>query len=561
MDRICPLSRSIKPPARYLIPRRARPVSYSQRWLRRLTTPALALVVLALGGSSQALAQQDVSPNGIGDPNLVRDPFGPMSAPDRYTFFPPPSPVYGAAPAGSATGRMLGGWRRNPPVKAPENLSPYVNEFFYPALGTRLSHDSLSGTLQKRLDEYRQRRDTLADELRNKIVSLQPEDVPTRERHLREFAQTQTAKIVALESDAESLRHDMVTGKGMFSVNADWNQGREWKLGSLKIGPGSARLAQIAEVQVLRATAYFQDGLSVEQRALALELWMELRRKIPGAGAGRPPQVATGTEDDPLVIFFSPAPARVLLPQNLTSELRDKVGKYSGELDALKRELRETIVAQDQAEPSDRTKALYALATRQVPRLAALENLAEEIRHGMAALPPPPPPAPPVKLPPATEAHLAKFLADRRALEREHMQYVQNEMAKLNAAHRGPDMAKITFHDDFRERNADRYAALEEENKALFAEMTVAARGMTDPQTGKPMDAMTLLQQVVASDQRFDKIAREETLYSDYKAAMFEPGLSPEQRRLLYGRGLVNLAQGLPDGVPMPEGERLLPIY
>ena len=38
--------------------------------------------------------------------------------------------------------------------------------------------------------------------------------------------------------------------------------------------------------------------------------------------------------------------------------------------------------------------------------------------------------------------------------------------------------------------------------------------------------------------------------YRDYQTAVFQPGLSPEQRRLLFDGALQKLALPLPDGQP-----------
>jgi hypothetical protein len=42
-------------------------------------------------------------------------------------------------------------------------------------------------------------------------------------------------------------------------------------------------------------------------------------------------------------------------------------------------------------------------------------------------------------------------------------------------------------------------------------------------------------------------------IYTNYRIAMLQPGLSPEQRRLLFGYALIGLAQPLPHGEPMPQ--------
>jgi hypothetical protein len=68
------------------------------------------------------------------------------------------------------------------------------------------------------------------------------------------------------------------------------------------------------------------------------------------------------------------------------------------------------------------------------------------------------------------------------------------------------------------------------------------------------MDTAALMRRVNTADAQFEKIGREEVIYKDYRVAMLEPGLSPEQRRLLFGAALAGLAQPLPPGDRMPDG-------
>ena len=85
------------------------------------------------------------------------------------------------------------------------------------------------------------------------------------------------------------------------------------------------------------------------------------------------------------------------------------------------------------------------------------------------------------------------------------------------------------------------------------------ATGQIDAETGKPYTGETLLRSYSLAMERFEFHGREEVIYRGYRIAMLEPGLSAEQRRLLLGAALVNMAQPLPAGEPIPEGSLLLP--
>ena len=75
------------------------------------------------------------------------------------------------------------------------------------------------------------------------------------------------------------------------------------------------------------------------------------------------------------------------------------------------------------------------------------------------------------------------------------------------------------------------------------------ARTHPDQATGLPADPDALLRQFNEAAERFQSIGRQEAIYGNYRIAMLEPGLSPEQRRLLFNAALVGLAQPLPPAV------------
>jgi len=113
---------------------------------------------------------------------------------------------------------------------------------------------------------------------------------------------------------------------------------------------------------------------------------------------------------------------------------------------------------------------------------------------------------------------------------------------------------------DFVRENAARYEALQAEAAAITAALEEVAKSIYDPETKAPMTVVTLRRLLGTSDQAFDKIGREDVIYRDYRTAMLEPGLSVEQRRLLFGQALVGLAQALPSPSRLP-GERFSTVW
>ena len=104
----------------------------------------------------------------------------------------------------------------------------------------------------------------------------------------------------------------------------------------------------------------------------------------------------------------------------------------------------------------------------------------------------------------------------------------------------------------FQNEQGGRYDNLELRYKSLRSSLTTVAEKQTDRKTGRPLNADTLLRQYSASMEEFETFGREAEIYTHYRVAMLQPGLSAEQRRLLFGYALAGLAQPLPFGEIMP---------
>ncbi|HEX2853228.1 MAG TPA: hypothetical protein VHO24_08320 [Opitutaceae bacterium] len=463
----------------------------------------------------------------------------PPSRPESLPIYFPPTPPTLGSPVPLPNPLLT------PAQVAPEALQDYVNEIFYPALSTRITQKKITPRLQQRLDAYRAAKMKLQDELRARLVELRHADPATRSRELAQLARIQNPQIEALEKIADQLREELIRGD-LFHLSIDWNVTRDWRLGkSLFRTAGDAILAQ---QQVMRAAAFYQRGLLPEQRALLREIAIELREANP-----RTAEVNDGVSPP---LFFSPSPARLRLPPGLPEELREKIGRYEKEKSVLKQELRDTVYATDKAYFSvSRTRAIELLAERQWPRLAALEDLAEQIRVDFSYLPNSvaPPAPPPVSA--GLAARIVIYLSEKQAVEAEILakvgqikrQFAIQRIAPGNGSdlklvlspgaqnQKQIDALKATLA-DFNRDIGGRQTDLRKDLDAIRRDLAREAR------LGEGQNIEDLLYDyAVALQQR-----EEWRLYTDYQSAMLTPGLSSPQRRLLFDGAVQKLDLPLP---------------
>jgi hypothetical protein len=311
---------------------------------------------------------------------------------------------------------------------------------------------------------------------------------------------------------------------------------------------------------VVRAAAFFQDGLSIEQRGLLRELAIDLSRRAQ-VGQGRPPS----PHDDPRAMFFSPETARLRPPSPLPPELFTKVGQFNSEKAALKRELLEALIACEKLSEPQRAARFDALGTTQAPRIAALEQQAEEIRRQLVTLAGEPAPwVPPLS--PELRGRIERYNGERNALfadftaaqirtERQAGPAPpafgvpsEERFQAMREALRRRTEARRQAASDFENLNAERIDVLRARYEKIRDNLAEVARDLKDPRSGRSMTLETLLEAYRVAMQRFDAIGREVAMYERYKLAMLEPGLSPGQRRLLFRAVHAGLAQGLPVG-------------
>jgi len=436
---------------------------------------------------------------------------------------------------------------------APPELAAHVNEIFYPALGTRLHTNSVYLDTRAKLDLYRTTKVLLQNELRTTFDRHRESDPAVRRKALEDLARAQTPKIVELEIEAERLRRDLVTR------NTSWSAQRRWHLVD-KVERGYSPL-EIA--MVIRGYTFYQRGLSPEQRRLLREIMMEILAAVDEESG---PESAV-----PDQIWFSPSPARIRLPDELPPELAAKVASYLSRKSALKKELYDRVYSYDGAVLGVFRWSLKALAEKQAPEFAAIEALSEEIRRGLADMPQPPPPDNLSPLPPMMAHRVANVLRDRALAERDATikadaiisRRYDNEV-RVRAGYRFDEAGMRVSVEG--QRNARGIVPPNEEEIVAKVQAELAAVAddygnrlveLLNEQENIRREAAELLgdtrrERVDAALYTTSRIAirrESEDAYRDYRIAVLEPGLSSEQRRMLFDRAVERL------NLPLPRGE------
>ena len=438
----------------------------------------------------------------------------------NLVFFPPSPPPLGSVPAAVDPGDLR--------LAVPADLAPFVTEPFYAPLSAHLAspdpHDWLADRQKQQLEGYRASKGALQAELLARLYTLRDVDAASRRQALEKFAREQTPRLVELENRAEQLRTDLI---------GDGNDGNAGGQG-ISDGPG-------ALAEEMRAAVFYGSGLSPAQRRLLREIVVE-------TDEGAPREASPGP--DGRWLFFSPETARVQLPPALPAELAAKVDAYENLKNTLKSELRAALGESGRSYViSSRAQQLAALAERQEPRFATLEQLAEDIRGRLQGLIADPLHAPRLpSLSPELEERISAYRKAKLDLQKALLAKVQEvtgrEAATDSAAMQDRVQQAIAA---FTRENSLRYAALEKAKEEIRSDLAhVASAHPNGP--GNDQSADRLLKNFTDSLQQHELWR----LYYEYRIAVFEPGLSPEQRRLLYASTVERLVLPLPGGAPQP---------
>lgn len=458
--------------------------------------------------------------------------------------------------------------------EAPDTMSDFPYAAFYSPLAARLRAGSLTDEQELQLQDYLVEKLTLQNELRAKLDSLASDDLLVRATALAEFSRQQTPRIVALEERAEEMREDFINGvyigdflEGiLMQPSVNWANYRSWRLGRDVFQ--SSDDAIDAQYQALMGASFFQPGLAPFQRRLLREVATDLREAQQGAV---PIQVGSdeALESDVNPLFsFTPETARIRLPANLPTTIMNKITRYEQEKSALKEELgRAVIDADDRFFSFLRTRELRQLGELQAPKYDELEVLAEDIRRDLAGMPeiftPPTLPA----LPPGVADRIQSVVAVNREREDRLYQllaqlsefvtigganYIRDpngrEMLQLNLPQEGQNPEVVAranqLRDEFNLAASERAEQTSRDMAAIRSALATMFGDPPGPDLDRRIDEF-LLSYSDAIDQR-----ERWFLYTDYRTAMLQPGLSPEQRRLLFDAALIEL------DLPLPERSR-----
>lgn len=447
---------------------------------------------------------------------------------------------------------------------APPELSAYVSDFFYPALGTRIVTRTLSEKLKVRLEAYKAARLKLQNELRTALDRLRTLEPAGRTAGLAALSKRQTPQIVELEKTAEQLRRDLITS------DFNWNTFRQWHLSDRQ----RRGYSPLEIAQVMRGYAFYQHNLLPAQRGMLREIALDLMfaAENPAAAAAANPYV-----------FFPPEPARVLFPEELPADLAARLATYQTKRSALKKELYDAVYSSDGATFGFlRSTPIKSVAEKQAGRITELEALAEEIRRGLSAAPEASVERSP--LPPHLDTRVAAIMRRYAAVQRDAATRIDGI---LTASRHLPMQATYRFEGDglkfvvvpTRGARGGPGGAVGAGGKggsggptgtmaqieAVRAQISVIAddygRAIADLLNERESIRIEIgsTLQLTKSDaidralyaaMRVATRKENERSFNDYRTAVFEPGLSPEQRRLLFDSVMQQLDLPLPRGEP-----------
>jgi hypothetical protein len=449
---------------------------------------------------------------------------------------------------------------RDPRRRTPPEMADFIYDPFYAPLAARQANGDVTAKQQQRIDAYLAAKLTQQNALRNKLESLRSADVLTRQRELAAYAAEQTPLLTALEAEAESIREAIIKGE-FLQEDINWIDFRMWKLGRDSFQ--SSTIAVNAQYQVIIGAAYYQKNLLPAQRRLLREVATDIN-ELSDKPADGPQSVAAATSDSSPLFSFSPETARLRLPANLPGPLMDKILAYEKEKSALKQELNDVLKDADDAVFAVlRNRTAKELAVKQEARLAALEILAEDIRRDFAVQPQQPRPPDLPALEPGLAGQIKSWIADKRARQTflSNMltavaRVVPIQSARTTKDDSGKEILNIRLNtrgqrperiqaanriiQDYRTETAQRAEALVRKEQAIRTALAAMFRSPGGPDRDREVEQFL---------ENYEEIMDRQDLwyrYDDYRAAVLQPGLSPEQRRLLFDAGIGELKLPLP---------------
>jgi hypothetical protein len=259
------------------------------------------------------------------------------------------------------------------------------------------------------------------------------------------------------------------------------------------------------------------------------------------------------------------------------AEIASKVAAYQSKKSTLKKELYEAVHSADGATFGFFRGQMKSLADKQAARLAELDTLAEEIRRGLSQMPPPVAQRSP--LPADVDARLATMIASYHDSQTQAVEEIEAILARakdlpLQATYRfeGENLKFLVVPTRHAGSGRSTGAALSKV-EAVRAEISAVAdkygrrlaemlneRESIRAAIGESLKLTKKddLDRALFAALRVANQKQTENSFSEYRIAVFEPGLSPEQRRLLFDGVIERLELPLPRGdlQPGPRAER-----
>lgn len=428
-------------------------------------------------------------------------------------------------------------------------IAPYTSEIFYTALSTRVHDEEVSKKTMLKLSEYRTAKLKLVAELRAKLQDLRNAGSEQRKNELSQLAASMDPQILALENKAEEITTGLIKG-GVFDSRINWDTNRSWRLGD-----DTRYETYQDEFLVMRAAAFLQEGLSIDQRLLLREITKDLQNRSTEATD------SFSFEESSPYFSFSPFTARFRLPKEMPESLRASIAEYRELKSSIKQSLRQTIYEGDRAlMHATRARAVAELKSVQTAAIATLEGLAEQIREGLAncVLPDEPQPA---GLKGDLGDRIAKYLREKSEFQRG----ITNKLSELRAL-LPKDRIEIERDDagvrivitaarrsskEFDALRAEALTNLKAYNRQLastYMQIGLLREGLrldVDRDSKQPFNVRSqTVDQLIKTFAESFVLQENWSRYNEYRTAVLEPGLSPAQRRLLY---LSSLEQIMPD--------------
>jgi len=427
---------------------------------------------------------------------------------------------------------------------APDALRTYVSEPFYAPLSTFISPmvvgfqggEALTEKENDELRRYRRAREELLAELRDTVAGLHHASPARRLLEFEALAKRQTPRIAELERAAEALR-------AVIAKKSDWSELRQWRLNPDY--ESSPRAARIIDLQVIRGAAYYAEGLLPAQRRLLREIAIEIEEMIDDrrhAGANRRS-----------TLFFQPETSRIPWPRGLPIALDVKLEMLDELKTALKQELMSAVFKTD----GDlmQVRSFRKLAEAQEERLVQMESLADDVRREMSSGSDYTRSTPPTPLPRAVLERIERFHEADRELGRRTGESLEDAASNGQPLPpRSRELLRADWVQQWTVRLQQRGRPVSDEDKAAMrahiAELDaihaqlqlVLGRDFSEVEGAKP-------------DLFLDRLIREQKKASamyEYDVACLEPGLSPEQRRLLFSGAIERMELPLPRAGQQP---------